>query len=257
MTLAFESSGSGLPLVFLHAFPLSRRMWDLQRPVLAKNFRFITPDLPGFGESPLQAEVSSMENMASQVLATLDQLKIEKFVVAGLSMGGYVTLQLLKQAPDRVRGVAFFSTRSGADSPETREKRQKNIDFVQKEGSAAFSARIMPSLLGKSTLDSQSSLLKDIPHWISEADPRAICAALRGMAARLDTTDVLSSLRVPSLFISGEEDTVVSSEEMESLSKRPPKSEFHIIPRAGHLINLEQPTLFNEIFMKFLKREVL
>src|SRR5436305_1080728 len=110
--LPFESTGSGVPLVFIHAFPLSHRMWDLSKPVLSKHFRFITLDLPGFGAAPVSGEVSRMDVMAKEILATLDQQNVkEKFVVAGLSMGGYVMLQLLKMAPDRVRGAAFVSTR--------------------------------------------------------------------------------------------------------------------------------------------------
>ncbi len=256
--LAFERKGAGLPIVFLHAFPLSHRMWDGNVPVFSKNFQFITPDLPGFGESHFTDDTASMEFMAGEVLSLLDHLNLQqKCVIAGLSMGGYVMLQMLRLAPERFRAAAFLSTRSGADGEETRSKRFANIELIQKEGLGPFADRSVQTLLGKSTLSSQPNIRGTIKSLIQTADPKSVCAALRGMAARGDTTTVLDSLEVPSLFISGEEDLIIPSSEMESLSKKVKKSEFHVLPKAGHLFNLEQPDSFHDLFLHFLKRRVL
>src|SRR5688572_28964408 len=119
--LFLESTGSGVPLVFIHAFPLSHAMWDVNKPTLSKNFRLITIDLPGFGASPLAGDISRMDAMAKEVLTALDAHGVkDQFVVAGLSMGGYVMMQILRLAPERVRGAAFLSTRTAADTPEGR-----------------------------------------------------------------------------------------------------------------------------------------
>lgn len=249
---------SGIPLVFIHAFPLSERMWDVNRAALGKNFRFISVDLPGFGRTPLASNTSTMESMADHVLKTLDAQGItEKFVVAGLSMGGYVMLQVLKKAPGRVRAAAFLSTRAGADSPEACDKRFKNIEFIEKNGAGPFAERMVQTLLGKTTQTTKPELVEQVKDWVASADPKAICAALRGMAERPDMTATLDSLQVPTLFLAGEEDVVIAPSEMEANAKRVAKSEFHTLPAAGHLINLENHDLFNDLFLKFLKRRVL
>lgn len=256
--LAYESTGNGLPLVFIHAYPLSRRMWDENKPFFAKHFRFITVDLPGFGASPAAAETSSMESMANGVIEVIDHLKIsEKFVVAGLSMGGYAMLQLLKKAPLRVRAAAFLSTRSAADSDDARKKRHENVEFIQKNGMGPAADRLVTTLLGKTTQTSNPKLVEQVKSWIRSAEPKGVCAALRGMAERPDTTSIVESLSVPTFFLAGSEDVVIPAADMEALSKSAKKPRFQIIPEAGHLINLEKPDLFNEAFSNFLKSRVL
>ncbi|MCG3206015.1 MAG: AB hydrolase superfamily protein YdjP [Elusimicrobia bacterium] len=253
LMLAFESTGTGPPLVFLHAFPLSHTMWEDQKNNLSQEVRLITLDFPGFGQSPLKSSASSMKTVASQVLLVLDHLRVEKFVVAGLSMGGYVMLELISQAPDRIEGAAFLSTRAKADSSEAREKRFKNIEFVEREGSAAFAKRILPNLVGKTSLASRQQLIDHLTRQIAQASPQAIAAALRGMADRRDLTEVVRHLACPALFLAGEEDSFIPSTEMENFSRLAPKGQFQTIPSAGHLINLEQPKLFNDLFRDFLK----
>ncbi len=256
--LSVQSHGSGVPLVFLHAFPLSQRMWEPNRPAFTKHFRFITVDLPGFGASPLTSDTSRMADMAAGVLEALDSIKLtEKFVLGGLSMGGYVLLQVLRLAPTRIRAAALFSTRSVADSPEAREKRFKTIEFVQKEGVLPFAGKQVQTLLGKSTQVENKPVVDHVKSLVEQANPNGICAALRGMAERPDTTEVLLSAKIPKLFVAGQEDVVIPPTEMEDLAKKNANSDFRILPKAGHLINLEQPALFNDTFLHFLKRRVL
>src|SRR6266850_1453699 len=119
--LSFERKGSGIPLVFIHAFPLDKEMWDTQLSQVSKNFQVIVPDLPGFGGSPLLKDTSSMEEMAQAILNLLDEIKIkEKCIFIGLSMGGYVLFQILKRASERIRALAFFSFKAAADPQEGR-----------------------------------------------------------------------------------------------------------------------------------------
>lgn len=256
--LASQRSGSGIPLVFIHAFPLSSRMWDINRSAFSKNFEFITIDLPGFGKSPLTSDISTMENMATQVTQALDQMKLDgKIILAGLSMGGYVMLQLIKLIPERLRAVAFLSTRSAADTLEGREKRFKTIELIEREGLKPFAERMLPALLGGSSLRVSLPAVAAVRTWIESANPQAVCAALRGMAERPDMTFLLSSIQVPALVLSGEEDTVVPPSEMEAMAGMLPESEFHKLQRAGHLLNIEQPQKFHDIFLHFLKRRIL
>ncbi len=256
--LHWESAGTGLPLVFLHAFPLSRQMWDPNRHELSKHFRVITIDLPGFGQSAGVGEVATMEAMAKEVLLTLDHAKIsEKKVFAGLSMGGYVLFQILKLAPELIRAAVFVSTRAAADTEETRLKRSKNIELVDQEGIAAFADRQVPVLLGPTSLQNRSSVVEQVRTWAGSANPAGVKAALRGMAQRPDMTDAFKETKFPALFISGAEDRVVGSAEMEAISTLRSNTEYRLVEQAGHLLNLECPQPFGEIFSQFLKRRVL
>lgn len=256
--LAFESTGSGVPLLFLHAFPLNLRMWEANRPALSKNFRLITMDLPGFGNSPPLGDTSRMEDMARAVAETLDGLKIkDRIVAAGLSMGGYVLMSLVNLMPERFRALGFFATRTEPDAPEARLKRLQTIEKIQKEGLYDFSRKTAASLLGKTTQEKNPELVGFTQELIAQANPFGVCAALHGMAERPDTTSVLGKIEGPTLIMAGEEDGVIPCESMGKMASRIKNSRFELLPKAGHLLNMEQPEAFASVFMHFLKRSVL
>lgn len=257
MTLAVEQAGTGIPLVFLHAFPLDRRMWVPQSS-FSRNYRVIALDFPGFGGSPSSAPIATMEWMAREVISTLDGLSArEPAVFIGLSMGGYVLLQIARIFPDRVRAAAFVSTKSTPDTPEAREKRMASVALVEKEGTPALAAKMIENLLGSTTLAERPAVVEQVKSLIESQSPHAVVSALRGMAERPEATTVLSGLTVPGLFISGAEDTVIKSSEMEAMSKKVRKSEFHVVEKAGHLLNIERPEAFESLLSHFLKRRVL
>lgn len=256
--LSVKRSGRGIPLLFLHAFPLDQSMWDANRAALSKNFELITVDLPGFGGSSPLAGEPTLAAMAQEIVKTIDGIGLkDKFVIAGLSMGGYVLLQLLQQIPDRFRAVAFVSTRSAADTDAARENRFKNIDLVQKEGLKALADKSVPALVGKTSLQKDPSIGARVHASIEAQKPEGVVNALRAMAARSDTTSVLSQINVPALVVAGAEDVIIPSAEMEAMAHKIPTAEFNLMPEAGHLLNIEQPRLFEELFLKFLKRRVL
>lgn len=256
--LSLETAGTGVPLVFLHAFPLSMRMWDAEKARFSRNFRFVAVDLPGFGASPNVGETHDMELMARSVLSSLDQNGIgEPAVFAGLSMGGYVLLQILRLAPERVRAAVFAATRATADTAASRENRMRAIDVVTREGAASLATPMAEKMLGATTRSENPDLVARVRNSIAAADPEGICAAQRGMAARPDMSPILTTISAPSLVLSGEEDGLVSSAEMKEMAEKIRGSQFFSIPQCGHLINLEQPPAFQDHFLHFLKRKVL
>jgi pimeloyl-ACP methyl ester carboxylesterase len=256
--LAWQSSGSGLPIVFLHAFPLSGQMWDVNKAEFAKHFRVVTVDFPGFGRTPAAGDIVTMDFLAEQVKQTLAATNIpDKKVFVGLSMGGYVLMRLLKLIPDQIRAAVFVSTRAAADMAETRANRFKKIEFVEKAGIAAFVEKQLPALLGPTTMAGAEDVVDNARAIALTASAVGIGAALRGMAGRPDSTDLLKQGAFPSLFVSGQEDGIIPASEMEAMSAMRPKSEFHVIERAGHLLNLERPHEFHETVATFLKRKVL
>jgi len=255
--MAVEQSGSGVPIVFLHAFPLARAMWLPQAPI-ARNFRVMSIDLPGFGESPAGPATMKMEETARGVLRTLDERGItQPAIFVGLSMGGYILLQILRLSPQRVRAAVLTSTRSGVDSSETKEKRAENIALVESKGVAALADKMIPALLGETTRQAHPEIADNVRAMITAQPASAVSAALRGMAERADTTPVLAGVACPALVVAGEEDTLIKAAEMEEMAKKIPKGEFQLIEKAGHLLSLEAPERFNDVFLHFLKRRVL
>jgi len=256
MKLHYESAGQGMPLVLIHAFPLSSSMWKTQVKSLERKAKVIVLDLPGFGQSACQAK-PSIAVMAQEIAGLLDSIKVtEPAMIVGLSMGGYVTLEFFRQFPERVKALGLFSTRAGADTPEGREKRLKTAEQVRKEGLEAFTQKIVPGLLGKITLESNPGLVRDITHRVSLNNREGVADALMAMAERQDSTGLLSSIHCPTLIIAGDEDTLIPFSEAEDLHAKIAGSQYHLIAKAGHLANLEQPEAFDKILEKFMAQKL-
>lgn len=261
--LAHEAAGTGIPVVLIHAFPLSHGMWkdsieSLSRPAgLRRMARVIAPDLPGFGGSARQGE-PSIPQMAQEIAGLLDHLKVEEpAVVAGLSMGGYVAFEFLRQFPGRVRGLGLFSTRAAADAPEARQGRLKAAQKIQGEGLEPFVKAILPKLLGKTTVESNPAVVEEVTGMILANVPDGVADALLAMAHRRDSTDLLASIRCPTLVIAGEEDTFIPVSEARAFVRKIPGAELEVIRKAGHLVNLEEPAGFQAALERFLKDKIL
>ncbi|MBP9865332.1 MAG: alpha/beta fold hydrolase [Candidatus Omnitrophica bacterium] len=252
--LNYKIAGHKTPFVLVHAWPLASSMWAKQLEVLKDHCRLITPDIPGLGKSARQ-KTPSVPEMACQVAALLDHLNIqEPVVIGGLSMGGYVTLEFLRQFPERVRGVCLLATRANADTPEIRERRFKNIEFLESHPLEDFFPRVISNLLGKTTLASNPRLAEDVKAIIRENAPEGICDTLRAMAARVDSTELIGTISCPALVMAGDEDGFVTAEESKAMHARIPGAEFHLMKNTGHLLNLERPQEFEDILAGFLAR---
>ena len=251
--LSYEVAGQGPLLVLLHAFPLSRKMWARELREWTRFARVVAPDLPGFGDSPRQRE-PSIPAMAASVLALLDTLGIHEPVIAGgLSMGGYVVFEMARQAPERVRALGLFATRANADTDEQRRGRFALRDRILQEGVQPLIDAMVPKLLGSTTRAEHPDITQALIEEIRRADPAGIADALATMARRADATDRLPSLMCPTLIVAGEEDAVIPSAQADEMRRRIPGACLERIPRAGHLINLEQPERFRDVVERFVR----
>ncbi|MFN0117025.1 MAG: alpha/beta fold hydrolase [Elusimicrobiota bacterium] len=242
----------------MHAFPLSKAMWEQTHHFFSKNFQVISLDLPGFGYSPEAKHVHTMDFMAEQVEFQLSKIiQNQKIVLSGISMGGYVGLRYFKMFPEKIRALGLISTRALPDSLETKEKRKQNIALIESAGVSAFAERMIPALLGKESFESDKMLVNKVREEIIKNKPEGLSAALRGMAERFDSTALLSDINCPVLVLSGEEDSVIPSSEMEKMAHQLRKADFRVIKKAGHLLPLEQSNMFHESFLSFLKKNVL
>lgn len=249
--LAHADVGHGLPVVLLHAFPLNRTMWEPQIAALFGECRCIVPDLRGFGESP-RGGPYSMDRHADDVAALLDVLQVERAVVGGLSMGGYVALAMWRRHRDRVRALMLADTRAGADTAEGRQKRDDLIAVARKEGSSGVAERQITGLVGKSTREKQPELVDRVRSIMDGESEEGIIGALEAMKGRPDSTALLGEIDVPTLVVVGDEDTVTPPKEARAMHEAIRGSRLEIIPGAGHLSNLERPAAFNAALSDFV-----
>lgn len=255
LRLAYREEGRGLPLLLLHAFPLSGLMWNPQVEALAAVCRCIVPDLSGFGDSEVSpGGVSRMSDLAADAAALLDHLGIERAVLGGLSMGGYAALAFCESHADRLRGLVLADTRAGADPEEARRRRLDLAEKVLKEGSGSLTEGLMPKLLSPRTRAERPDLRERVEGWIAAAPPAGVAAAQRGMAERPDRSGALRRIAAPTLILVGEEDEVTPPDEARRMREEIPGAGLSILAGAGHLANLERPDAFNDALESFLRR---
>ena len=236
-------SPSGPVVVLLHAFPMSGEMWRPQLEAL-KDFRVLIPDLRGFGKTPLVGPWL-IEHAAADVLETIPAVKA---AFVGLSMGGYVALQIAASAPDRASALALCDTRAEPDANENKAKRAGAIELVRAKGVSAF---LDPFF--KDAVSNQKALpmLRGVAE---KASPEAVMHALSALAARPDSVPGLSKIKVPTAILVGSQDKVTPLPLSEAMRSKIPGAELHVIPDAGHFSNAENPDAFNERLLGFLKR---
>jgi pimeloyl-ACP methyl ester carboxylesterase len=253
--LYHRDSGEGIPLVLLHAFPLSSAMWLAQREELADICRVITPDQRGFGGSPLDDDEPSLDAAADDVARLLDGKGLDKVVLGGLSMGGYVVMAFLRRHPGRVSGLVLADTRAGADAEAGREKRLAMAQTLTDDPeSSVVVDQVLPTLLGPKTQSERPLVAGRTKGFEQSAPPAAVAWAQRAMAARPDSFDTLRAVDVPTLVIVGEEDGLTPVAESEAIAEAVAGSQLVVLPRAGHLSALEDPEGFNAAVREFLAK---
>ncbi len=252
--IAYDDHGAGQPVIFLHAFPLNRRMWkDLTTALLnEQRFRLVALDWRGFGESDIVAGISTMEDLADDVASLMDILGIQQAILCGLSMGGYVAFAFLRKYPQRVNGLILSDTRPGADTTEAVTNRENVALLAEAQGTGAIADLQMPKLISDYTRRHYPEVEVYIRRMINAATPDGIAAASRGMARRANSSDLLAGITYPTLVVVGEQDTLTSPEVAQDYAAKIPAAQFVVLPMAGHLANLEQPEAFLAVVRRFL-----
>lgn len=238
-------------VVLIHAFPLNATLWRPQIDRAPTGWRFLTPDLPGFGRSRL-APPKTMDEMARAVLDVLDVERIERAVIGGLSMGGYVTLALYRLAPERFSGIILADTRATADNDQQREARQKMIASVRANGSTAVADEMLPKLLGETSRRDRPELASRVRAMIERNSPEVIAGAVEAMMGRPDSRPLLPGISVPALVLCGDEDVLTPPADSRALHAAIPGATLAIVEKAGHLSNLESPDRFSFALNSFL-----
>jgi pimeloyl-ACP methyl ester carboxylesterase len=268
-TLAFDDAGSGAAVVLLHGYPFDRSMWREQVDFLSTTGnRVVAPDLRGFGESVTQISVcessetnhrlksvplTTMADMARDVAALMDELKIDQAAICGLSMGGYVAFEFVHLFPTRARALVLAGTRAPADNEQERQTRLQQVKQMLAKGMSGIAEASLPKLLAPRTLAEKPEVVARLREMILRADPQGASAAQRGMAARRDYSDDLAVINVPTLVVVGCQDPIRPVADAEFMHDRIRESNLEIIEDAAHMTNMEQPIVFNQALLEFLE----
>ncbi len=244
--------GSGPDVVLLHSFPSSHEMWLPVAEKLASKYRLTLLDLRGHGKSGVGFDKITMNHHAADVERVCRDAGIQKAVFAGASLGGYVLFELWRGYQNRIRGLVLADTRAAADNDETRTTRLKSASDVIERGIAQFIDSMIPKLIGETTRRNRSDIVEAARATMRLGTPEGIAAVQRGMADRPDSTKTLATIRVPTLLICGDEDTVSPIAEMSSMQRLIAGSRLEPIVAAGHFAVFEKPEESTQAIRKFL-----
>ncbi len=252
VTLAADVRGDGPALLLVHGFPLDRTIWRHQLATLA-GWRRIAPDLRGLGVSDAPAGGYAMAAYADDLARLLDRLRVQRAVVAGLSMGGYIAFELLRRHRDRIAGLILCDTKAEADSADAGRAREEMARVAETRGAAAIAELMLPRLLGRTTQQTQPQLVQQVREMILRAPPHGVAGALRAMRDRSAAVDLLGTIDVPTLVVVGQEDELTPPALARGLTGAIPSAAMTTIAGAGHVAPLEAPSAVSRVFAEFLE----
>ena len=233
--------------IWIHGFPLSSRIFDRQRTIAATEH--FTPDLPGFGSAQPPGGDLSIDDYARDVLAQADARGIGRATFAGLSMGGYICFAIARLAPERMSGLILIDTRETPDTPEAKQGRYDSIEKVKEKGVSVVVNAMLPKML---TAAAPATAIDEVRQIMNSSSPEGVTTALRAMAERPDSTDVMGRIHVPTLVVVGDADSITPPEDAQRMAKAIPGAKLVTIRGGAHLSNFEQPRQFNEAVAAFM-----
>lgn len=253
INLSYDDLGEGrIPIIFLHGFPFDKTMWAGQLDYLKMTYRLIALDIRGFGKSTDEHTPLNISLFADDLIEFMNKLDIEKAIVCGLSMGGYIILNAAKRYPERFEALILSDTQCIADTPEVKEKRLNDITEIEEKGAANFNERFIKSVFYKDSLIQKKEVVEDLKKVVLANSDRIIMQGLLALAVRTETCSTLDKIKIPTLIICGREDAVTPLDKSEYLKQHIQGSILKVIDDAGHVSNLEQPDKFNECLSEFL-----
>ena len=251
--MAYTDSGKGLPLLLIHGYPLNRHMWEPQVKELGDLLRAVAPDLRGHGESESVSGPYSMDLFVDDLAAFLDALGIQqKIVLCGLSMGGYIALAFQRKYAARLQALILTATRAAGDSPQAQAGRDQAAETAREKGVEAIVETLLPKLLAPETPQNDPELVRRVRSIISSTSLDGVLGDLAALKNRPDSRPFLKDIQVPTLILHGTEDQIIPSQEAKEMQAAIPDARLQLLPQAGHMLNLEQPALFNAAVRSFI-----
>lgn len=249
----YRSYGSGNPVLLIHGFGEDGTVWHETAKLLAHKHRVIVPHLPGSGKTELSDDMS-IEGMAGIIYQLLQQSdSSNKWVVIGHSMGGYITLALAEKYPQWLAGIGLVHSTAYADTAEKKQVRQRGIEFIRNNGSAAFLKQSIPNLFAPDFRTANGAFVNAFIEQYNYFSEAALIAYYEAMMARPDRTEVLKSFAKPVLFIIGKHDNAVPYADSLQQTHLPVLSHIHILQSSAHMGFLEEPVKTNRALASFLE----
>ena len=240
-------------IIFIHGFPLNKSMWNIQVEALKENYRVIAYDIRGHGNSDPGIDEFSIELFVIDLLRLMEKLKIEKSILCGLSLGGYIALNAVLKHPDRFDGLILNDTQCIADTPEIKENRCNAIISIKEKGVEQYADEIIKNLFAQETFTKNKNAIHAVKEMIISTPKQSLCNTLHALAERKETCDQLPEINIPVLIMVGEEDKITPIAAARQMHELILNSKLEIIQQAGHLSNLENPAAFNTNLVKFLE----
>src|SRR5579862_1893275 len=249
--LFYEIGGEGPTVVLLHPFPLNHDFWKPVAARLSTRYRLLLPDLRAHGDSDAGEGPATMQKLVADLALLCREERIGKAIFAGVSIGGYLLFEFWGQYREQVSALVLANTRAAAETPEGRANRLAGADKVLREGTAGFIAEMLPKLMSPVTLSNRPDIVEAARGMMQRMSPQDIAAVQQGIAARPDSIPTLKTISVPTLIVTGEDDSIPRSD-FELMRQHIAGSRLHVIARAGHYAALEQPEEFAALLRGFL-----
>jgi pimeloyl-ACP methyl ester carboxylesterase len=250
--ISYRTLGDGPPVVLLHPFPANHEFWLPVAEVLSTRYRLILPDLRGHGESEVGEGPAFMEKHAADLANVMDAAEVGRAPLIGVSIGGYTLFEFWRRHRGRVAALALCNTKAPADNPEARSGRLQAANDVLERGTEPFFESMIPKLMGKTTREMRPDLVDGALRMMRKMSAEGVAQVQRGMAARPDSTETLKSINVPTLLVTGDEDSLTGVNEAELMRQHIANSQLRAIAKAGHYSPWEQPQEAARIFRQFL-----
>ncbi len=255
--LRISDTVKGSPaIVLLHGYLETLEVWEDFTKLLFPHLRVIAIDLPGHGISEVMGEVHTMEFLADTVAAALEVAGVEKYYLAGHSMGGYAGLELLARHPGRLLGLILVNSHPYPDSEAVSRNREREIEMMLADKKDLIARLAVPDRFAPENLRRMKSRIADLVEMAAVCDDLGTAALVRGMAARRDTTEVMSRSGVPLLFVLGDQDMYIPMEKVEAMRLAAPQATVAVIPHTGHMSFIEDPAASAEAILKFTGVEI-
>lgn len=253
LNLSYDDVGEGnIPIIFLHGFPFDKSMWAKQLDFFATTNRVIAIDIRGFGKSTDESTPLSIDLFSDDLMLFMNQMKISKAIICGLSMGGFIALNAQARFPDRFEAIILCDTQCIADTIEVKLNRYKTIDEIALNGTLNFNEAFIKKVFCKNSFTNKQEIVTQLRSVVMANPEQIIINGLKALAERSETCSTLPEINIPTLIICGREDEVTPLEQSEFLHTSIKASVLHIIDNAGHVSNIEQPEEFNNEISKFL-----
>jgi pimeloyl-ACP methyl ester carboxylesterase len=250
--IVYRVLGDGPPVLLLHPFPVNHEFWLPVAEALSSRYRLILPDLRGHGDSGAGDGPATMDKFAADLARIMDDAEVGRAPLVGVSIGGYALFEFWRKHRGRVAALGLFNTKAPADSSEARGGRLQAAAAVLERGTEPFFDSMIPCVFSKPTREMRPDLVDGALRMMRKMSPQDVAQVQRGMAERPDSVDTLKTINVPTLLVTGENDTLTGANEAELMRRHIPRNEMRVIPRAGHYSAWEQPDEAGKLLRQFV-----